>query len=154
MHRLIALLGVVLVAAVGVEAQEPAATQAPVKMNGAYTLHFELNLASALPDGSTIACKVRIVPQDRSVPAGLAAPAETATGTGTASGTLANCAVEIPFAWSVGNARSRVRLSYEIVAVAMVGPAPAEVRASPTVEMAVAYPPEGGVENLSVNMAF
>lgn len=155
MHRLLALLGVLVFAVTEVAAQEQPAAHVPVRMNGAYTLNFQLNLATTLPDGSTITCKARIVPQERSLRAGaVAAPVETATGTGTVQGTLANCAVEIPFAWTVENARAGVRLSYEIVAVAMVGPAPAAVRASAPVEMALAYPPEGGVENLSVNMAF
>lgn len=155
MHRLPVLLGVLLIFAAGAAAQEEAAAHLPVKKSGAYTLQFELELTTALPDGSTITCQARIVPQDRSLPAGSAAArAETATGTGMVNGRLANCAVEIPFAWTVESARAGVRLSYEIAAVAMVGPAAAEVRASPPVEMAVAYPPAGGVENLSVNMAF
>ncbi|HEV2214841.1 MAG TPA: hypothetical protein VGR64_06095 [Terracidiphilus sp.] len=150
-----ALLGVLMIFAAGAAAQQPAKAHLPVKRNGAYTLQFQLELTTALPDGATITCQARIVPQDRSLPArSAAAPAETATGTGMVNGKLANCAVEIPFVWTVDNARAGVRLSYEIVAVAMVGPAAAEVRASAPVEMAVAYPPAGGVENLSVNMAF
>ena len=160
MRVLLALAGVVMFAVAGVAAQQPAAApQAPVTVRGAYTLHFQVSLASALPDGATVTCKARIAPQTAR-PGGEydegrdQAQPVTATGVGTVNGTLANCAVEIPFAWSVANARAGVRLSYQIVAVSVAGRETAGVRTGAREQLALAYPPEGGRTNLDVNLTF
>lgn len=156
MRVLLALAGVVTIAVAGLAAQQPAAApHARATVRGAYTLHFQVNLASALPDGATITCKARIAPQTAGLGGAQAdAPEVTATGVGTVNGTLANCAVEIPFAWSVANAHKGIRLSYQIVAVTVAGPAPGAVRTSAREQLALAYPPEGGRTNLNVNLTF
>jgi len=78
---------------------------------------------------------------------------ETATGVATANGTLANGAVEIPFAWSVENAHTGIALRYQTAAVATLEPHAARVRTSAREQVALAYPPEGGVANMDVDVA-
>ena len=125
-------------------------------VGGAYRLRFNLNVASTLPARAVVTCKARIIPDGagEANPDGELAgvPAESATGVAEVNGATAVCAVEIPFSWTVNNAWSGARLSYEIDAISVAGSLPVVVRSSAERGVAVAFPPAGGTENLSFNV--
>ncbi len=130
---------------------------APMAVSGVYSLSFNLaNIASTLPAGATITCKAKISPNPLSLgnqPAG-AVPVETATATAPLAAQAANCAVEIPFSWTVNNAQSGVLVTYEIQAVAAASGARPLVRTTPPRVVGAAYPPAGARANLSFNVTF
>jgi hypothetical protein len=129
----------------------------PSAVSGAYAVHFNVNIASTLPAGAVIVCKARIAPNPQGP--GSPAPSDTAlaqsaTGMATVSRSTANCAVEIPFSWTVRNTQGGVALSYEIQAVDANGSQPVLLRASVPQGIAAAYPSAGGIATLDFNVRF
>lgn len=152
MNRARALL-IVLVASlapVAGRAAPPDAGSAPA--SGVYAVNFHVSLGSPIPSGAVITCKAKIAP-------GLAAfanpgrqpvmeAAETATGFATVRGSFANCAVEIPFSWTMNGVPGGAALSYEVDAASPSG----AMRRSAQQGIGVAVPPSGGAANLNFNV--
>ena len=126
-------------------------------VNGVYSVTFHLNIASKLPAGSTITCRARIAPdQDglnllNSQPAAFAVAAE---GTATVTGSTATCVAEIPFSWTMENARGGVLLSYEIDAASYAGAAPMVLAGRAQQSAGAALPAAGGSAKLDVSLTF
>jgi len=125
----------------------------------AYAVRFNLNMASRLPAGAMITCKARIIPHlaesQKLNGQAEAVPVETATGVATVTGSMAVCAVEIPFSWTMTDAGGGALLSYEIDAVSVVyGAQPIVVRSSAQEGIPVTYPAMGGTANLSFSVTF
>ena len=127
-------------------------------VSGVYALNFNLNIASALPAGTTITCRAQIVPNQAGaeLPNQQLAliPVRTVSGMASVTGSTANCAAEIPFSWTVMSARGGVILSYEIDAVSNSGSIPLVVRRSAQQNIPVAFPASGGSARLSFNLIF
>ena len=130
----------------------------PLAVGRAYVIRFNLNVASALPAGATVTCRVRIVPnlpgQESANGQPAAAPVETATGVASLSGSTAACAVEIPFSWMASNPPSGAVLSYEIEAVTMAGAVPVVARSSAQQGIGVPYPGIGRTVSMSFDVTF
>jgi hypothetical protein len=120
---------------------------------GTYSVTFNLTIASTLPSGSTITCKVQILPGVSGMESA-AVPVEAAAGVAVVTGTAATCTVEIPFAWTLSNTRGGVSMSYEIDAFNATGTLPNVVRTSAQQGMAESYPASGGTTNLTFNVTF
>jgi len=124
----------------------------PAVVSGAYSVTFNVNVATALPAGATITCRAQIVPNQP--PFENAArpmiPVRAASGVVGVIGSKATCAVEIPFSWTVNNARSGVALSYEIDAVGGYGSLPVQVRSQQGI--GASYPALGTTANLVFNV--
>jgi hypothetical protein len=73
-------------------------------VSGVYSVTFNLNIASALPAGSTITCRARIVPYSGGLDTRnsqfSAAPVDSAAGLAKVTGSSATCTTEIPFSWT------------------------------------------------------
>ena len=157
--RTLLLLCVALLAsASALAAGVPELRSSSTTVSGVYSLTFNLRIASTLPAGTTITCRARIAPnqggidlrnQQRS-----AIPVGTATGTASVTGPTATCAEEIPFSWTVLNARGGVVISYEIDAVSNSDSIPLLVRSSGQQNVGVAFPAPGGRASLNFNLAF
>ena len=128
----------------------------PLAVGRAYVIRFNLNVASALPAGATVTCRVRVVPnlpgQGNASGQPAAVPVEEATGVTEVNGSTAFCAVEIPFSWMSSNTPSGAVLSYEIEAVSVASSVPVVVRSSAQQGLAVAYPGIGQTVNLSYDV--
>jgi hypothetical protein len=134
----------------------PAANQragaAPVAVSGVYVVTFNVQVGSAQAIGKTIFCKAKIAPnlpdfENRSY--GIV-PVQSARGVVALIGSSANCAVEIPFSWTVADSRHGVAMSYEIDAVSEAGGS--AVRAQQGI--GVPYPGLGGTATVLLNVAF
>jgi len=127
-------------------------------VSGVYSLTFNLNIATALPAGTTITCRAQIVPNQTGaeLPNQQFAPipVKRVSGVASVTGSTANCAAEIPFSWTGMNARGGVILSYEIDAVSTSGSVPLMVKRSVQQNIPVAYPASGGSARLSFNLIF
>jgi len=127
-------------------------------VSGVYSLTFNLNIATALPAGTTITCRARIIPNPgrADLPNQQLAPIPVRTVEGVASitGSTANCAAEIPFSWTVPSTQGVAMLSYEIDAVNTSGSTPLVVRSSGQQNVGVAFPGLGGSTRLSFNLIF
>jgi len=148
------LLCSVLLAPGAAQAADPST---PSAVSGAYAVHFNVNIASTLPAGAVIVCKARIAPnpQGPGSPAPTdAALAQSATGVTTVSRSTANCAVEIPFSWTVRSTQGGVALSYELQAIDANRSQPVLLRATAPQGIAAAYPSAGGIATLDFNVRF
>jgi hypothetical protein len=120
-----------------------------IPASGVYSVAFNVNLASALPNGSSLLCRAKVIPNtpfnsfSRTVP-----PASS--GVATINGSTATCWVEIPFAWMLNDGSNGAALSYEIDAVG----GSTVLRASTGQGIGVAYPSAGGSARLNVNVTF
>jgi hypothetical protein len=130
----------------------------PITVSGIYSLTFNLRIASTLPAGTTIICRARIVPgqgefdlRNQPLPA---IPLGMTTGLASLTGSTATCAEEIPFSWTVLNARGGVVLSYEIDALSNSGSIPLLVKSSGLQNVGAAFPAPGGRASLSFNLTF
>jgi hypothetical protein len=126
-------------------------------VSGVYSVTFNLSIASTLPAGTTITCRAQIAPyQGLNLlnPQLVAIPVGTAAGLVAVTGSMATCAAEIPFAWTVTSPQGGVMLSYEIDAVSGSGSAPLLVRRSAQQNIGAAFPASGGSARLSLNLTF
>jgi hypothetical protein len=127
-------------------------------VSGIYSLTFNLNIASALPAGTTITCRAQIVPNQggfdprNQQPAAI--PVRIVTGLAALTGSTAICAAEIPFSWTVMSAQGGAVLSYEIDAVSNSGSIPLLVRRSAQQNIGLAFPASGGNSSLRFNLTF
>ncbi len=130
----------------------------PTTVTGSYAITFNVNLASALPAGSTLVCKAQIVPGNNGFQYGgaqlNAQPVESAAAMAVVSGTSATCVVEIPFSWAVLNAQSGAVLSYELDAINVTGSLPVVVRTSVQQGIPEAYPASGSSVALTFTPTF
>jgi hypothetical protein len=125
---------------------------APLAVSGVYLVTFNVQVGSVPAAGGTIFCRAKIAPNlpgfdnrgQRLV------PVESARGVVTYMGSSANCAVEIPFSWTVTDTETGVVMSYEIDALS--GPGVAAVRTRQGIGLA--YPRMGGAANVRLNVAF
>jgi len=111
----------------GLAASVPRDRSPMTAVSGVYSVTFHLNIASKLPAGSTITCQARITPDQAGLNLMNSQPAAfpvAAAGLATVTGSTATCVAEIPFSWTVENARGGVLLSYEIDAVSNAWSAP------------------------------
>jgi hypothetical protein len=126
-------------------------------VSGVYSVTFHLNITSKLPAGSAITCRARIAPdqggQDLMNSRSAAFPM-AAAGLATVTGSTATCVAEIPFSWTVENARGGVLLSYEIDAVSYAGSAPVLLVGNARQSVGVVLPAAGGSANLDVSLTF
>ena len=139
----------------GLAASVPRDRSPMTAVSGVYSVTFHLNIASKLPAGSTITCQARITPDQAGLNLMNSQPAAfpvAAAGLATVTGSTATCVAEIPFSWTVENARGGVLLSYEIDAVSNAWSAPRPLVASAWQSIGVALPAAGA--NLSVNLSF
>jgi hypothetical protein len=140
----------------GLAASVPREHSPLATVSGVYSVTFHLNIASKLPAGSTITCRARIAPDQAGLNLMNSRPAAfpvAAAGLATVTSSTATCVAEIPFSWTVENARGGVVLSYEIDAVSYAGSAPRRLLAGRARQSAV-LPAAGGSANLSVNLTF
>ena len=146
------LLSLVSTAAMGATPADVRAPENSAPVSGAYNVTFNVNLDSIPPAGTAILCKARIEPNLPTLQgfSQRMAPVESATGLGTVTGGRANCSVQIPFSWAIGDTSSGVSLSYEIEAVGASGALPATTRRS----IPVPYPVRGGAASLAINVRF
>lgn len=131
---------------------------APATVSGVYSVTFNLSIASTLPAGTTITCRAQIAPNQGGLnllnPQLVAVPVGTAAGLAAVTGSMATCAAEIPFSWTVTSPQGGVMLSYEIDAVSGSGSAPLLVRRSAQQNIGAAFPASGGSARLSLNLTF
>jgi hypothetical protein len=125
----------------------------PSTVAGVYSITFNLNIASTLPAGTTIVCKAQIAPNLPGLQSGVV-PVETAAGVATVTGSTATCLVEIPFSWTLNNAKSGAVLSYEIDAVNASGALPVLLRTSALAGTAEPFPAAGATSDLSFSVTF
>ncbi len=146
------LVFLVSTAALAATAADVRAPESPVPVSGAYNVIFNVNLNSMPPAGATILCKARIAPNLAPLQnfSQKIVPAQSATGLATIANSAANCSVQIPFSWAIGDASNGVALSYEIEAVSASGSLPVHARQS----IGVAYPARGGTANLAIDVRF
>jgi hypothetical protein len=127
-------------------------------VSGVYSLSFNVSLASRLPAGTTITCRVRIAPNQGGFNPGnqqlAPIPVRTVAGPGEMTGSTATCAAEIPFSWTVLSVRDGAVLSYEVDAVSNSGSIPLVIRSSGQQNLGVAFPASGGSARLSFNLTF
>ena len=126
-------------------------------VSGVYAVTFNLRIASALPAGTTITCRARIVPSQGGLDLwnlqSAAFPVGTAAGQVAVTGSTATCAAEIPFSWTVTSGQGGLMLSYEIDVVTTSGSAPMLLRRSALQGTSAAFPASGGNATLSLNLA-
>jgi hypothetical protein len=128
----------------------------PTTVSGVYSVTFNLNILSTLPAGTMITCRAQIAPNQAGLDLRnrtLAARPAAAAGRVAVTGSTATCMAEIPFAWTVANARGGVILRYEIEAVSGSGVAPPQVRSSARQNIGAAFPASGRSARLSLNVA-
>jgi hypothetical protein len=127
-------------------------------MSGVYSLTFNLSLASKLPTGTTLTCRVQIAPNhgglDLRSQQLAQIPVRTVAGPAGMPGSTTTCAAEIPVFWTLLNARDGAVLIYEIDAVNNSGSVPMLVRSSGQQNVGVAFPASGGRASLSFNLTF
>ena len=146
------LLSLVSTVALAATPADPRAPAPPVAVSGSYNVTFNVSVRSMPPAGAAILCKARIVPnlpafQDFSQKI---VPAQSATGLATIANGAANCSVQIPFSWAIGDTSSGVSLSYEIEAIGASGAPPVHARQS----IGVPYPARGTATDLAINVRF
>ena len=146
---LLSLASTAALAATPGDSRGPAA---PVAVSGTYKVTFNVSVGAMSPAGAAILCKARVVPN---LPAFQdfgqeIAPAQSATGLATIANGAANCSVQIPFSWAIGDTSCGVALSYEIEGVGAPGALPLRARQS----IGVPYPARGGAAELAVNVRF
>ncbi len=158
MNSLRALMLLLVVTMAPLAGNAVASTDGQRAVGGVFVIHFHLNVASTLPAGSTITCKARIAPDAPTLAeAGrrsAVTPVETATGVALITGSAAECAVEIPFSWTVNDAQSGVTLSYQVEAISVSGPFPLVVRSSAQEGIGLDYPPQGANGGIRFNVTF
>jgi hypothetical protein len=123
------------------------------EVSGVYSVTFHLNLTSLLPAGTMIACRARIAPEQGGLNLRnqqLAAFPAGAEGRVVVNGPTADCAADIPFAWTLAGARGGLLLSYEIDAVSRSG----AIRSSARQNIRAAFPASGGSASLNLNVPF
>ncbi len=146
-----ALLAWTVAGAAGVPQQ-----RGPIAVSGVYSVTFHLNLATTLPAGSILICRVRLAP----IPGGIelqSAPlgaTPMAAGQVSVTGSTTTCATEIPFSWTLTSPPGGVELYYEIDAVSLQGAAPTLLRSSAQRQLSTAFPAAGGGANLSMSLIF
>jgi hypothetical protein len=147
-----------LTSASALAAGVPELRGSPTTVSGIYSLTFNLRIASTLPAGTTITCRARIAPNQGGIELRNQqrppAPVGAVTALASVTGPTATCAEEIPFSWTVLNARGGVVISYEIDAVSNSGSIPLLVRSSGPQNVGVTFPAPGGRASLNFNLIF
>jgi len=141
----------------GLAASVPREHSPLTAVSGVYSVTFHLNIASKLPAGSTITCRARIAPDQGGLNlmnSRLAAFPLAVAGMATVTGSTATCVAEIPFSWTVENARGGVVLNYEIDAASAAGSAPVVLAGSARQSTGAALPAAGGSANLDLSLTF
>ena len=125
MNRAICLCALVSVLGAADSAWAGAPENGAPMVSGVSFVQFNAIVGSALPAGSIILCKAKLVPSSNESGAGegrhrLTPLAET-TIAGTLRGSTAECALEIPFSWTGDEGRSEIAVHYEIDAISRPG---------------------------------
>jgi hypothetical protein len=155
-HISLLLCFALLAAQNGLAASVPRDRSPLTTVSGVYSVTFHLNIASKLPAGSTITCRARIAPDQTGLNLINSQPSAfpvAAAGMATVTGSTATCVAEIPFSWTVENARGGVVLSYEIDAASYAGSASMVLAGSARQSAGAALPAAGGSANLDVNLS-
>jgi hypothetical protein len=126
----------------------------PISVSGVYSVAFNVNLASALPAGTTLLCRAKVSPNASPFNGFSRNIFPSQAGVAAINGSMATCWVEIPLAWTQNDTSNGAALSYEIQAVSDSGSQPAVLRASTGQGIGVAYPAAGGSAQLNVNVTF
>jgi hypothetical protein len=121
------------------------APTALANVHGEYLLTFDLSGVTALPAGTTLNCKARVIPNG---PGGGASHVEPASGRSGMGQAKSKCSVEVPYSW-MADVQKGASLSYEIEAVSGSG---TRVWAAAQQGIGVGFAPVGAI--LQVNFAW